>query len=155
MRLVAEQLAAEYDVEPGDAYDEQVVQIETQARAARARASATAVVDPPAGGPVRRGRADRGRRTAARGRGLDGRAARAQLARGQEAFADWIDENGVDIDPQFGVELDNGQVTPVDTSLSVPVGDSAKAAAKRRRAGPGRTPPRCPAAHTLRLTTHG
>ncbi len=54
----------------------------------------------------------------------------AQLARGQEAFADWITENGVDIDPEFGIELDNGQVTPVDTSLSVPVGDSAKAAAK-------------------------
>ena len=42
MRLVAEQLAAEYDVEPGDAYADQVSTDRDTGRAGSTRASATA-----------------------------------------------------------------------------------------------------------------
>jgi hypothetical protein len=45
---------------------------------------------------------------------------------GQEAFNAWLEENDVTIDPQFGVELRDGQAVPVDTSLSHAVGTTAR-----------------------------
>ncbi len=48
-----------------------------------------------------------------------------QVARGQQAFEDWISDNGVTFDPALGVRLTKGNVESVDTSLSYAVGDNA------------------------------
>lgn len=46
---------------------------------------------------------------------------------GVDVFNRWPDVNGVEIDPRYGLESVNGTLTPVDTNLSVAVGDTAKA----------------------------
>lgn len=49
----------------------------------------------------------------------------AALEAGQQAFADWLDEQDVRIDPRFSVALVDGAVAPADTSVSFPVSDAA------------------------------
>ena len=46
--------------------------------------------------------------------------------------ASWLDDHDVAIDPQFGVEIENGQAVPTDTSVSYAVGDTAKKAQRRQ-----------------------
>ncbi len=47
-------------------------------------------------------------------------------AAGQQVFTAWLAEHPVVIDPQFGVEIKDGQPVRVDTSVSVAVGTTAK-----------------------------
>jgi len=121
----AEQLATEYGVEPGRQYDQKVAELqgavatlpEEQQDAVIAVESSTTYisgVQQAVGTEVLR---DRG--TAQPTTDEAGRA-------GQEAFNDWFSEHDVDIDPQFGVELEDGQAVPVDTSLSHAVGSTAR-----------------------------
>ena len=53
---------------------------------------------------------------------------KAQVAAGAKAFKKWLDDQDVRLDPRFGVSIADGQVTPVDTSVSYPLGDTAKSA---------------------------
>jgi peptidyl-prolyl cis-trans isomerase SurA len=46
-------------------------------------------------------------------------------AAGQKAFASWLDDQDIAIDPQFGVEIKNAQAVPTDTSVSYALGDTA------------------------------
>ena len=46
---------------------------------------------------------------------------------GTDIFTSWPDRHGVDVDPRYGVEMVDGTLTPVDTNLSVAVGEDAKA----------------------------
>ncbi len=46
---------------------------------------------------------------------------------GVDVFARWPDANVVEVDPRYGLESVDGTLTPVDTNLSVAVGDTAKA----------------------------
>ena len=46
---------------------------------------------------------------------------------GTDIFTSWPDAHGVTVDPRYGVELVDGTLTPVDTNLSVAVGETAKA----------------------------
>lgn len=46
---------------------------------------------------------------------------------GTDIFTSWPDIHGVDVDPRYGVEMVDGTLTPVDTNLSVAVGEKAKA----------------------------
>ncbi|WP_121255770.1 hypothetical protein [Nocardioides ferulae] len=48
------------------------------------------------------------------------------LARGEEAFADWLAENEVRLDPSYGMAIEDGVAVPVDTGLSYAVSDVAK-----------------------------
>lgn len=124
VRSVADQLAAEYDVEPGQTYDEQVARlqegtafldeetrasvIEVESSSAYVEAIQTAV------GEVLLER-----------EGAPDTEDAAALERGKRAFGDWISENGVEFDPQFGIELVKGEVASTDTSLSYAVSDDA------------------------------
>ncbi|SEB55868.1 hypothetical protein SAMN04489844_0520 [Nocardioides exalbidus] len=45
---------------------------------------------------------------------------------GADAFNQWPDANGVDIDPRYGLESVDGVLTPVDTNTSFAVSDIAK-----------------------------
>lgn len=46
---------------------------------------------------------------------------------GVDVFDQWPDSNGIEIDPRYGLRNVDGQLTPVDTSTSFAVGDTAKA----------------------------
>lgn len=46
---------------------------------------------------------------------------------GTDIFTQWPDSHGVEVDPRYGVEMVDGALTPVDTNLSVAVGETARA----------------------------
>ena len=46
---------------------------------------------------------------------------------GADIFKVWPDANGIEVDPKYGVELVDGQLSPTDTNLSFAVSDEAKA----------------------------
>lgn len=46
---------------------------------------------------------------------------------GIEVFTQWPEANGIEIDPRYGLETQDGVLTPVDTNVSVAVSDQAKA----------------------------
>lgn len=50
-------------------------------------------------------------------------------ARGASLLADYAREVGVDIDPRYGLELQDGEIVPTDRSVSLAVGDLATRAA--------------------------
>ena len=50
------------------------------------------------------------------------------VERGQQVFAEWLDDNDVEIDPQYGLDLAEGEVGRIDTNLSFAVSDEAVAA---------------------------
>ena len=50
----------------------------------------------------------------------------AARAAGQEAFAAWLDDQDVRIDPRYAVALEDGTVTRVETQVSLPVSEVAK-----------------------------
>jgi len=45
---------------------------------------------------------------------------------GSDVFATWPDANGIEVNPKYGVELVDGRLVPVDTSLSFAFSDEAK-----------------------------
>lgn len=47
---------------------------------------------------------------------------------GEKAFQDWLADQDVDIDPRFGVSIDQGVAAPADTGLSFGIGDTTKKA---------------------------
>jgi hypothetical protein len=121
----AEQLADEYDVEPGAQYDQKVAELkgavatlpeEQQDAVIEVESSASYLsgVQQAVGTEVLRRQGTAQPTTAEAGQA------------GQRALNDWLDEHDVDIDPQFGVKLEDGQAVPVDTSLSHAVGSTAK-----------------------------
>jgi len=61
-----------------------------------------------------------------RERGAQDTGAEAAGRAGQQALASWIDEHGVEIDPQYGVEIVHGQAVPADGSVSYAVGEAAR-----------------------------
>lgn len=50
------------------------------------------------------------------------------LAAGRKALRSWLDDHDVRIDPRFGVDISSGRLRAADTSVSYPVGDTAKTA---------------------------
>jgi hypothetical protein len=46
---------------------------------------------------------------------------------GIDVFNQWPDANGIEIDPRYGLEVVDGVLTPVDTNVSVAVGETARA----------------------------
>lgn len=53
-----------------------------------------------------------------------------QQARGQDELEKWIDENGVEFDPKYGLTMTDGVPASADTDLSFVEGDLAKSATK-------------------------
>lgn len=50
----------------------------------------------------------------------------AAEAAGAKAFATWLDEHDIELDPEYGVSIASGKTQPVDTSLSFAASDVAK-----------------------------
>ncbi|GAA4378114.1 hypothetical protein [Nocardioides caricicola] len=51
----------------------------------------------------------------------------AAAAAGHEAFASWLDDQDVRIDPRYAVSIEDGTMAPADTTISFAVSDVAKA----------------------------
>lgn len=129
-RSIGEQLAAQYDVEAGPTYDKQVADLE-QSAAALGEDVRDAVVT------VETEQAYTQSIQAAVGKqlledeGAEDVKYSDTVARGKDAYVDWVADNGVSFDPKLGVGMVDGEVQPVDTSLSYPVGDTAVAGSKQ------------------------
>lgn len=125
MREVADQLAAEYDVEAGPTYDKQVAELEQNVavlddevqEAVIEVESSPAYVE-----AVQRAVGEVLLEAEGAEQGYDD-----QVARGRTAFEAWVSEHGVTFDPSLGIELVKGNIESVDSSLSVAVGEQARA----------------------------
>jgi hypothetical protein len=51
-----------------------------------------------------------------------------QQARGQDALATWVEREGLAFDPRYGLEVVDGQPSPVDTDVSFAFSDLSQAA---------------------------
>lgn len=119
-RLLGEQLADQYAVQPSSQYAQRIGQIEQQFAAADPDAK-KAVVDVEGGDPylqtvqVAIGQkllADSGQPTTT---------TKAALQRGEVATQDWLKSHAISIDPVFGVAVDGGQFKPVSDQTSYPL----------------------------------
>jgi hypothetical protein len=122
----AYQIAEEYGVEPGAAYARDVAQRERTAEAfpeevredyvevMSANALATDILE-------QVGRAE------LEAQGFADPTVEQVTQAGTDIFSSWPDRNGVVVDPRYGVEMVDGTLTPVDTNLSVAVGEAAQA----------------------------
>jgi len=126
MVSAARQLGEEYGVEAGDQYARQVAQLESAVAALPEDAQAAVIEIESADAYVNDILQGVGEALAEGATPSSDEA----IAAGREALAAWIDENGVEIDPQFAVEIVDGQPARTDTDISFPVGDTAKAANK-------------------------
>lgn len=120
----AQQIAEEYGVEAGSTYEREVAQrrefastLPEEARAdyvtvMSANARANAVLDAA-------GRAKLAEE------GNDSPTVGQVTKAGSEIFAAWPEDNGIEVDPRYGVQLKDGSLVPADTSLSVAVSDQA------------------------------
>jgi len=124
MVAAARQIAAQYAVEPGIQYDQKVASLQG-AVGTLPRAQQDAVIAVESAGTYIDGIQQAiGDKLA--GQGTSPTTAQADQA-GTQVFAKWMQSHDVQIDPQFGVEIVDGQPAPTDTSLSFAVGDAAKA----------------------------
>ncbi|MCW2798429.1 hypothetical protein [Nocardioides sp.] len=119
----ARQLGQEYDVAAGDQYTRQVTQLE-QAVSQLPEAAQAAVIEIESSQTYVDDILQGVGKALAQGQTTptDTQAAAA----GQQALTKWIDDNDVQIDPEFGVEIVDGKATPIDTDISYAVGDTAK-----------------------------
>lgn len=124
MRSAAEQLAAEHGVEPGKTYDQQVAQLEQSVGALPEEVRESVVTVETAATYVEAVQAAVGEQLLEQ-EGTPDAEYTASAERGKQAFVEWIADNDVEFDPQFGVELADGDIASVDTSLSHAVSDVA------------------------------
>lgn len=122
----AQQIAEQYDVAPGSAYERDLAQRERTASAfpAEVRDDYVAVMSANA---LANGVLDAAGRAKLADEGFTKPTVEQVTQAGTEIFTTWPDAHGVRIDPRYGVALVDGKLSPVDTNLSVAVGDDAKA----------------------------
>jgi hypothetical protein len=121
----AEQLAAEYDVEPGVQYDQKVAELQS-GTAELSEGQQEAVIEIESSSAYITGIQEAVGEQLLRAKGAADPTIEKARARGQRVFNTWLADHDVAIDPQFGVEIKGGQAVPTDTSLSYAVGDTAK-----------------------------
>lgn len=122
--VAARQLAAEYGVEAGKDYDDEMASL-TQAVAALPEAQQQAVLEVEgASAYIRSVTAQVGRKVLA-SQGKAGASDEEAASAGQQALADWLDAQDVAFDPRYSITIKDGQTAGQDTSLSFPLGDAA------------------------------
>ena len=122
MVAAARQLGEEYGVEAGDQYARQVAQLE-QAVANLPEETQDAVIEIESADAYIDGILQAVGEATAEGAKPDSDKA---VEAGRKLLEDWLDEQDVEIDPQYGVAIVDGQPKRIDTELSVAVGDTAK-----------------------------
>jgi hypothetical protein len=127
LRAAAEQFAAEHGVTAAPEYDQAVAQAEDSLKTLPAD-QRQALIDVQ-GAPIFVQAVERSVGEAIlEGAGTSSPKPAAAQAAGQKAFTTWLADHDVRIDPRLGVTIDEGSTAPADTSLSFPVGDTAKTA---------------------------
>jgi peptidyl-prolyl cis-trans isomerase SurA len=107
-RMLGEQLAQEYGVQPTSQYAQQVDKVE-QTFASASSELRNAVVDVEAGGAyLSTVQVAIGQKLLAES-GTPAPTAKAALQRGQVATEDWLKTHSISIDPVFGISADGGQ----------------------------------------------
>jgi hypothetical protein len=123
----AEQIADEYGVEPGQAYHREVAQREATAESFPEEVRAD-YVEVMSANALASDILNQVGRIELENQGVTDPTVDQITKAGTEIFSSWPDKNGgVEIDPRYGVEMSDGTLTPVDTNLSVAVGEDAKA----------------------------
>ena len=128
-RLLGQELADQYAVQPASGYQQQVSQIQ-QALSSAPDDQRQAVIDVAASDAFLQNV------QVAIGQQLTGNTGstnddlKAALQRGQVATQEWLAHHSFDVDPVLGVTLQDGQVTVVRDQTSVPVSPLAVAGAK-------------------------
>ena len=119
-RLLGEQLAEEYDVQPTPQYAQQVTKV-SQPFAQAAPELRDAVVDVEAGAPyLQTVQIAVGEKLLAEA-GQPTTDAKAALQRGQVATTDWLKDHTIRIDPVFGVGVDGGAFKAAPDRTSYPL----------------------------------
>jgi hypothetical protein len=125
LRSQAEQIADEYDVEPGSTYLNDVAQRQGTAATkpeevradyidlASAQAYAQDILDQVGAIELEKD-------------GVTDATTEQISQAGVDVFNQWPDAHGVEIDPRYGLQSVDGVLTPVDTNTSVAVGEIAK-----------------------------
>ncbi len=126
MRSAAQQLAEEYDVVPGKVYDEKVAQLQQSVAVLDEEIRESVILVESATAYVEAVQVAIGERVLEE-EGVSEPKYSQQLRQGRKVYTEWLAEEDVQIDPQLGIELTEGQVTSVDTSLSYPAGKDAEA----------------------------
>jgi len=121
----AEQFAAEHDVEPGRQYDQKVAELQG-AVATLSEEQQDAVIEIESSSTYISGVQQAVGKQLLREQGTPKPSTTEAGQAGQQEFARWLAGEDVSIDPQFGVEIKDGQAVPVDTSVSYAAGDTAK-----------------------------
>jgi hypothetical protein len=135
-RLLGEQLAATYDVQPTSDYTRQVTQVEQQFASASPELR-NAVVDVEAGSVyLKTVQVAIGEKLLEEA-GTPAPDAEAALQRGQVATRDWLRDHSISIDPVFGIAADGGQFRAAPDQTSYPL----SALASRGAAAPGASQP--------------
>lgn len=122
----ARQIADEYDVDPGPAVERASSQWQAQAQTLPEDLRDDYVAIMSAETMVNEVISEAGR-AALDAEGVDGATVEDAAQRGSDIFSTWPDSNGVEVDPRYGLELVDGRLQQVDTSLSVPVSEAALA----------------------------
>ena len=124
LRSAAEQLAAEYDVEPDRQYAEAVAQAEQSLQSLDAEQRDALIEVQGTSVFVNAVQLSVGRRVLS-DRGRFDTGVKAATAAGKRTFVDWLADQDVRIDPRFGIGIETGETVPVDTSVSYALGETA------------------------------
>ena len=126
MQSAAEQLAQEFDVQPGSDYYSAVAEIETQAEGL-SETGRDDYIEIQATLPYITDVLTQVGALQLAKEGEEEPTVDFQQARGLDELEAWVDREGVTFDPRYRTELVEGQPQPVDTDVSFAFGDLAKA----------------------------
>ncbi|MFC7360812.1 hypothetical protein [Nocardioides astragali] len=127
MRSQSEQIAEEYDVEPGSVYGQAVAQAE-QVATSKPEELRSDYVELSTAFALKQDVRDQVGRLELEENGVAEPTVEQVSQAGEDVFKVWLDANAFEIDPRFGLKNVDGVLTPVDTNVSVAVSDEAKAA---------------------------
>jgi peptidyl-prolyl cis-trans isomerase SurA len=121
----ARQLATQYGVEPGADYTRKVADLH-HAVADLPAEQGQAVIEVESSSAYLQGVVTAIGEKELQRQGTAAPGAAAAATAGKKVFTRWLDDHDVRIDPQFGVQISQGQPVPTDGSLSYAVSDAAK-----------------------------
>ena len=125
LKSAAEQFAAEHGVGPGEGYQQKVSQLQTATSQLPAD-QVSAVIEVESAADYISGVEEAVGEQQLRRQGTSQPGPTAAQKAGKQAFISWLDEQHVQIDPQFGVQIKGDQAVPADTSVSYALSGPAK-----------------------------
>ena len=124
LKTAAEQFAAEHRVGPGVQYDRKVASLET-ATSQLPDDQASAVIEIESAGDYVSGVEQAVGAQVLQRQGTSRPTSDQAAKAGAAAFSSWLQDQDVQIDPQFGVEIKGDKAVPTDTSVSYALSQTA------------------------------